>query len=753
MAEPAPRRRSASLPISRSYGFAAYNAAMAEAKTGYSPVIATQLQIPPQVHRKLKRLRRDVKVWFCLDGLRWLCACLVILMFASLVVDWMFRMDQIQRGLILLIAGAIVLWVAYVRLLRPLIRPLGLDQLCYRVESRHRQFGQSLISAIQLAAIPDPKAHGVSVAMIRAAIEQSARIADELSFRDTLDGRVLKRNLIIISVSMVIVLTQFAGCGTSMSIWFNRNVLLGSEQWPQRTTLVVHHVVDGTVAVPRGDHWEQLVSAQGVVPEQIYVEYMVQEGAKLFVEQLVRVGEREFQAKFRHVLHPFNFRVYGGDAVTPWIQVRLVDRPTITSFEFLLRPPAYISRTPQSLPPDESPYHVANGSSIQVNALATKDLVSATLQFDTEMLPLELTGPRSFRGQIEPVQLKSGRYSILLTDSDDLRSKHGAGFTVKVMPDQKPLVQAWLEGIGGLILSTATIPVHGQFRDDHGIAECELIYQARGDDGSQIQDGCVVLTHSRERLDTKHVSDLYLFELEALGLEVGTQLAFHIQVRDHDDVVGPNVGQSPTFFFSVVTEQELRAELLRREQEQRQQFERLLNDQEDLLADSRVMIASGLRSPETVSATSSPSKIVKHQRLVGDRCDVIADRFSQIADEIHYNKLEEKASTVDARLRLRIVEPLRNLADHVVPTLADQLEVVLSAATSNTVRNQVFIEVIDAQVQVVTEMRDILRHMVKWEGYHEAITLLYEILTAQQNVNQETEEQHQRRIQSIFEDR
>jgi DNA-binding transcriptional MocR family regulator len=55
------------------------------------------------------------------------------------------------------------------------------------------------------------------------------------------------------------------------------------------------------------------------------------------------------------------------------------------------------------------------------------------------------------------------------------------------------------------------------------------------------------------------------------------------------------------------------------------------------------------------------------------------------------------------------------------------------------------------QDELVKLMREILRHMVKWEGYQEALNLLREVLKAQRNVNDQTIKEYQRRIQKIFE--
>ena len=42
--------------------------------------------------------------------------------------------------------------------------------------------------------------------------------------------------------------------------------------------------------------------------------------------------------------------------------------------------------------------------------------------------------------------------------------------------------------------------------------------------------------------------------------------------------------------------------------------------------------------------------------------------------------------------------------------------------------------------------------MVKWEGYQEAVSLLREVLKAQNQVSDETAREYRRRIEKIFED-
>jgi hypothetical protein len=48
-------------------------------------------------------------------------------------------------------------------------------------------------------------------------------------------------------------------------------------------------------------------------------------------------------------------------------------------------------------------------------------------------------------------------------------------------------------------------------------------------------------------------------------------------------------------------------------------------------------------------------------------------------------------------------------------------------------------------------MREILRHMIRSEGFQEAVNLLYEIQKSQQDVYDRTQKERQERIKGILE--
>jgi predicted component of type VI protein secretion system len=102
------------------------------------------------------------------------------------------------------------------------------------------------------------------------------------------------------------------------------------------------------------------------------------------------------------------------------------------------------------------------------------------------------------------------------------------------------------------------------------------------------------------------------------------------------------------------------------------------------------------------------------------------------------------------RVRDRIVTPLDGLARRLVPTAADALDTLRRSPPSG--RAAAAQAALEAQREVERVMRDILKHMVKWEGYQEAVNLALEVLSAQQQVSAETRKAMLRKLEGIFGD-
>jgi hypothetical protein len=227
-------------------------------------------------------------------------------------------------------------------------------------------------------------------------------------------------------------------------------------------------------------------------------------------------------------------------------------------------------------------------------------------------------------------------------------------------------------------------------------------------------------------------------------------LLLHFEAADHDNVSGPNVGRAPEFILRVVTESELRADLLRRERELRREFAALVKQQAELVTESRVLAAAA--DPALLSGEHNESLLAgqKRQSLVGERTAVLAQRMDMVVLEILNNRLEEPGSPLPTRLAGAIAAPLRQLAEKEIPAAVQELAAA-RLAQSPAPRQQSLNAAIAQQQRIHSQMDDILAQLAQSEGFQEAVNLLYEIEQAQGQVHDETNKARQQRIQRILE--
>lgn len=729
-----------------------------------SDMPATTRTLPGSLARRLAALRRGLVRWFLADAAAGLAVAALALVLGSFAVDRTMRMDRPQRAVCLALGASVLAVLAWRRLGRPMRTRLSDDALGRLIEARHGELGERFVSAVDLARLADPQRRGYSAAFVRATVAEGVRAAEGVDVRDVLDARARRRNLAVAFGAVALVAVGAAAFPETARLWFRRNVLLAQEAWPQKTHLDVRGAEACCIVMARGDDLVIEVEADpgGVVPDVVMLDYRP-EGGATSSEPMVITGDAEFTTTFRSVLEPLRFRARGGDAETPWHEVRLVDRPAVEALELRATPPEYTGREPRPLASNVGIHAVLAGSTLRLEGRATKDLAEADLAFGREApRPLQRTGPRDFAADLPPETLRDGTYAITLVDTAGFASGRPARFSVKIVPDRAPTARAGLDGIGDLIVPVATVPLRCTVRDDHAVERAELVFAALGEQDAVPAPSRAPLAGTEGQLGGKEVETVHRLEAAPLALAPGDHLVVHVEAWDNDTVSGPKVGRSGNFSLRVVSEAEMRADLLRREQEQRLELERLLRDQRKLLEDSRALAAAlargdppDLTGPERDTLAGAE----RRQRLVGGRCTAVARAFGQILDEVRNNHLDNEGGALHARLEERIIVPLDTLARRQVLTAADHLDLALKALKAPGRASGDVTEMRERLAAAATEqeaatrvLAEVLRHMVKWEGYQEAVRLLRDVLRTQKDVNEETVREYERRIRRLFDD-
>ena len=720
-------------------------------------------QTAPVISR-LRKLRFLVASWFVVDGLSRLFWIAIGLCALDMAVDWFFRLDISQRVVMAALFLAALAWTAYRRLVRPLSVRISDDALCLQVEKANKSLADALISALQFARMEDFGSRGMSPVLVRETVMYGTRAAQNIHFSAVLDVAKFRRNTILLSVAAVLILAA-AGVivasslglvgRNSLGIWFERNVLFSSTAlWPQKTYLVVQRVENGRVKFPRGEDWTQVVEVREdsqVVPDNLYIDFRQSRGRS--VQPMKKTSPRLFETVFSNVIEEFEFRARGGDAVSPWIRVELVETPAVDDLKLEVTPPKYTRESVQNLPAGKGPYFVLKGSTLRLSGKANKPLVRAALVIEGKPLPLTLSSPTDFAGEVGPQALTAGQYVIDLEDTEKLTSRRPTAFGLRIRADREPRVRTRLVGVSGMVVPRARIPLNCKVTDDYGITAVEVKYLWRDEVAQATNEGKLPLPAAKELLGKGEFAFDDVLDLEPLKIPTGTSLNFHIAAQDNDDVSGPNSGKSSDFLLRVVTEEELRTDLLRREKEQRQEFERLLKNQEDLLTDTKALQA-GL----TPAALSQDQKDLlmqfqRRQKVIGTNIAAIAERLTGIVTEVLNNRIEDPAGKLEKRLREDIIRPMGEIAELGIPSAVAELDKARRLSVDAAPRSEALQTAVTRQQEIADQMREVLRHLVKAEGYQEAVNLLYEIQKSQQDVYDKTIKEKQERIKGIIEGR
>ncbi len=445
-----------------------------------------------------------------------------------------------------------------------------------------------------------------------------------------------------------------------------------------------------------------------------------------------------FTHTFEQVRETLKASVWGGDARTDEFIIEVVDRPRISEVHLSVTPPAYTRLAPYDLRPGQTVAEVLNGSRVDFRVSTDRPVVEAVLmrQSGDEIRELgpalhDATQPLGREFTISDQPPASATYHFQLLDEQGLSNISDRGrpvrISVRLVPDKPPVVKLTAKGVGEMILPQAVLPVEVDCTDGYGLAGVTLVCELPGKEGTP-------LVEPIEGFEPE--SKVFQRTIEWVparrGLIEGDRLILRAEAVDFDDVAGPNIGRSSALGLRVVSREELLAELSRREQEYRQDFERLVRQQEDLYSEllARMRPAS---PPQQQNDTEPTSALARRQRDYAGRINGLRLQFEQVLSELRINQLATPAA--EDRVGRRIVRPLESLHRSDIPTAAERIELFARERTAET-----FADARAAQERILALMRTVLADMLQWEGFQEAITLLRDIQKLQSEISRETDQ-------------
>jgi hypothetical protein len=694
---------------------------------------------------KLRQMRRKLTGWLLVQGVgHWLIVLLAVLA-CDVLLDRVFKMDFAQRLIMLAVMAVLAIVYFGWRVIRPLLSRPNDDALIYEVEKKHPELRENLISSWQLARQQDLEALGISTELAAATIHSGVEKADNIDFSEALDLTRYRQNWVILAIGVVMTAILAIGIGQTefLQTWFNRNILLLDDQWPQGTYLQIAGARDGKLVLPRGaDHRQVVLISEDSSVKNVNVSLEVDNLAGRTNHQMKSTGKldgRENVFVFHNVSSTFRFRALGGDDVTEWVEVLLVEPPAVIELEMQARLPTYAGVSEVTLN-GSGPHSVLVGSSLQIQITTNKLLRQAVLRNDDQAFEMQSgSAANKFSLTLSAEDLRGGEYQFELLDESGLHNSRLSKFNITIKEDQPPRVRANLLGISGLVVPRAMLPTSYQVADEFGIRQLyfDCVWKTGTEEEVDLQRQLVFAEFANSPEPTRAAKDVEVLDLLPLKLTSGTSFRFAVAAEDTRPEM-PGIGRSQEFLLRVVSDEELRADLLRREIEQRKAFEQAYEVQMELASEIQAVAvkrpAAGV-SPEQFRAQRESELIatVRNQKGIGTAVARVADRFEEFLVEVKNNRLDEAENAVapsqkiETRFDVGIIQPIRRLDQELISLATRNLDNCRRASDDEAELAQAVDQTSLVHQQVLDEMKKILDAMNDSENFQEVINDLLEI--------------------------
>jgi hypothetical protein len=585
--------------------------------------------IAPEIRAALAGLRWRIRAYVVVEGIAVAAIWLGAAFWLSLALDYLpilagaSEMPRPIRAALLVITAAGALGLFYWYVLRRVAVRLADRSMAVLLERRYREFGDSLLTAVEMAELPE-RTETFNPAMLDATKRLAERKIPDVRLRNLFNFRPLVWR-VLAAVGLAASVLAFA---TANSPFFSQAAerlwLLRDEPWPRRSKIQVVGIElqrpdgvsqnaevpalltfdDGPIKVARGASFNLRVvaDASAVVPEYCSIRYWTadNEFGSVRMKKIGRVRVEEsggqqrsvqgfaFDGKpFKGILSSLSFDVVGNDHRVGSYAVDVVDSPAVVETKLDCEFPAYMvdeatsSWLPRTLDYLPSGTQLPRGARVVIRGKANKDLRRVVVRnLDTlEETRIDVAGEgdaaRSFSYPVAGL-LSNLSLEVVLVDRDQVFSDRPFRVALAAVPDDAPRIETRLRGIGSAVTPDVVVPLLGKVTDDYqinstwadvqvGDAEPRKEKLALGREGAlQAELDFRELRSNAQPIELKPTEKLRLRVLADDRFKLGDE--------------GPNLGTGELYELDVVTPEELLRLLESRELGLRRRFEQIIEE-------------------------------------------------------------------------------------------------------------------------------------------------------------------------------
>ena len=762
--------------------------------------------LDPQLSSLLGRLRSRVRRYVVWDSLLALAAIVLLAFWVGLALDYLpvtvggTEMPRLARGILLLIAAGLFIFIVAKLLIGRLNRDLPDDSLALLLERQHPKLGGRLVTAVQLNKT-DRDGDSHSPVLLNRVHKEAAAAVDQVDTGRVFRSEPLARKAMVV-VPLALGMIVFAVLSpTAFGRAAGRLTLLSDDPWPRRAELEMVGVEvpvvtaaddemvepelkefqDLSVSLPKGSNPTLRIRAKAdsaEVPVACTVYYWTDEGSKgqTNMRRVGRVvdGYQSFildGPPFTGLTDSFTFSVRGLDDRLDGFRIEAVQPPAITEMLVQVRKPDYLRGASSGEFDTESKYQaglrIPQGSDVTLVAktsvpLGSADVALKTDQGDVKFDDVELVEDGGVRLNLQDFNVAT-TIRMVPKDQQGISAQAAYRYFMGVVVDEAPSLQLKLNGIGTAITPVARLPMESEAEDDYGVDQL-TIFASPASETEESNDEQAATASPKMDRDGHSEAVIDLREVVAAGtlpeIVPGTVLNVFAEATDHYDLGDKHLTRSEIFPLQVVTADKLLAMLERRELGMRARLEQTIEETRNL-RDSLDLMRRRTFAPDQPEPKDEAERTrniqVRRIRVQqsGLQASKTSEELSGIAtslDDLLQEMVNNRVDSADRRERIGegVRDPLKTIIAGSLANLQSQIKDVEKSVENSAQAEQKTKIAVKTAEEVLLKLTAVLDKMLDLESFNEILDLYRQLIEDQDSISKETKEEQKRKLLDLF---
>ncbi len=269
--------------------------------------------------------------------------------------------------------------------------------------------------------------------------------------------------------------------------------------------------------------------------------------AVLAVPDFVSRGYKNFISNQNPAAQAKSENLSGKSAPPPLPAYRIEDLSLTYNY------PAYTGLPQKTVHPSDGRVLALPGTEVLVQVKTNSPLSKAALVLNRDAeYSTRQTGPQTFEGQF--LNQQPGFYQFRIQSPDRQTVLLPEKYPIVMDQDKTPRIVLFILNPKPIYYADHKIELSFEGSDDFGIKRVDLIADVNG----KIHK--IPVKNVKDR--TTLLQENFTWELTSLNLKPSDKVQYYFEIQDNDNILGPNVGQSEVFSFSIFDAQKEREDLI-----------------------------------------------------------------------------------------------------------------------------------------------------------------------------------------------